>query len=136
MKERDKQIIDLYINHPELSSQDIANKFGISTATISRIVRIHNIPRRHGNSGVKLSTQDEMDIINAYLNSTPKIALQKQYGISWDRLQTILKKNNVKQISTAKRLNPTLLENYFEHIDSKDKAYWLGWLISYCSITN
>jgi len=55
MTSRDKMIIDLYLNHPELSIKDIANKFNISTATVSRIARINNIPRRIGNSGTRLS---------------------------------------------------------------------------------
>ena len=55
IQERDKQIIDLYLNHPELSNEDIANKFNISKATVSRIARINNLPRRTGNSGTKLT---------------------------------------------------------------------------------
>lgn len=93
-------------------------------------MRINDIPRRRGGGGVKLSRQDELNIVNAYLNSTPKLTIQKQYGISWERVQNILDKYTDKKISNAKRINPTLLENYFEFIDSKDKAYWIGWLIS------
>ena len=55
IEERNKQIIDLYINHPELDNKKIAEMFNISTATISRIARINNLPRRSGNSGTKLS---------------------------------------------------------------------------------
>lgn len=136
MTERDKKIIDLYLNHPELSTQDIANQFNISTATISRVIRINNIPRRHGNSGVKLSLEDERTIVEKYLNSTPLLTLQKEYKISYDRIKNIISKYTTEKISSAKRLNPTLIENYFEIIDSNEKAYWLGWIISDGAITN
>lgn len=51
MENRNKEIINLYLNNPELTIEDIANKFNVSKATISRIARINNLPRRTGNSG-------------------------------------------------------------------------------------
>ena len=49
MIERDKKIIDLYLNHPEVSNKDIAQQFNVSISTISRIARINNLPRRKRN---------------------------------------------------------------------------------------
>ena len=132
--ERDKQIIDLYLNHPELSNEDIANRFNISKSTVSRIARINNLPRRSGNSGVKLSIQQTEEIKQKYLNCIPLIQLQKEYGISYDRIKNITK--DCETISSAKRLNPNLNENYFKIINSNEKAYWLGWIISDGAITN
>ena len=134
MTDRDKKIVDLYLNHPELSTQEIANMFNISTATISRIARLNNLPRRTGSSGTKLTKQQTDEIKNKYLNSTPLIVLQQDYQISYDRLKNILK--DCEKISAAKRLNPNLKENYFENIDSDEKAYWLGWIVSDGAITN
>ena len=134
MTERDKKIIDLYLNHPEFSNKDIANLFNISTSTVSRIARINNLPRRVGNSGTRLTKEQEEEIKNKYLNSTPLITLQKEYNISYDRIKNILK--DCETISSSKRMNPNLIENYFETIDSDEKAYWLGWIISDGAITN
>lgn len=133
MTNRDKQIIDLYLNHPEISNKEIAAKFNISTATVSRIARMNNLPRRHGQRGKKLSIQQINEIKKQYLNGTPLINLQKKYQISYDRIKNLLK--DCENITTAKRLNPNLIENYFENINSSEKAYWLGWLISDGSIT-
>lgn len=135
MTDRDKQIIDLYINHPEISTKIIAKQFNISTATISRIIRINNIPRRHGNSGTKLSLEDEKTIVTKYLSSTPLITLQHEYNISYDKIKRIITKYTDTIISSAKRLNPELKEDFFEIIDNDTKAYWLGWLISDGAIT-
>lgn len=132
--ERDKQIIDLYLNHPEISNEEIAQKFKISTATVSRIARINNLPRRTGQSGTRLSKEQESEIKEKYCNCIPLIQLQKQYNISYDKLKNIVK--DCKHISSAKRLNPGLVENYFANIDSAEKAYWIGWIISDGSITN
>ena len=133
MTDRDKQIIDLYLNHLELSVQDIANKFNISIGTVSRIARLNNLPRRKGGSGKILSEEQIQDSKNKYLQGTALIQLQNEYHISYERLVMIVK--DCEKISSAKRLNPNLKENYFEQIDSSDKAYWLGWLISDGTIT-
>ena len=133
MTERDKKIIELYLNHPEITTQQIAEQFGISIATISRIARINNLPRRSGNSGTKLNNKQIEEIKSKYSNSIPLITLQKEYNISYDRIKNIIK--DCENISASKRLNPNLIENYFENIDSYNKAYWLGWLLSDGAIT-
>ena len=134
MIERDKQIIDLYINHPEISTKEIGKQFNVSIGTIARIARINNLPRRTGCSGVKLSLEQIEEIRQKYEHCIPLIELQKEYKISYDRIKNIIQDCQV--ISSAKRLNPNLLENYFEIIDNEDKAYWLGWIISDGAITN
>ena len=91
IEERNKKIIDLYLNHPELSIEDIAKKFNVSTGTISRIARINNLPRRKGNSGIKLTLIQEKEIKNKYENGVPLFYLQKEYKISYDRIKNITK---------------------------------------------
>ena len=133
---RDKEIIDLYLNHSEMTVQDIAKKFGVSGSTVTRIARINELPRRNGNGGskVKLSNRQIEEIKQKYLNAIPIFTLQKEYNISYDRVKNIVK--DCETISAAKRRNPNLKENYFESIDSNDKAYWLGWIVSDGAITN
>ena len=77
LQERNEKIIDLYLNSPELSNKEIAEIFNVSTSTISRIARINNLPRRSGNTGVRLTLEQEQEIVNLYLNSTPLIKLQE-----------------------------------------------------------
>lgn len=134
ISERDQKIIDLYLNNPELSNADIAKQFNISTSTVSRIARINNLPRRTGNFGIRLSNDQIKQIQNEYENGTALIQLQHKYNICYDRIKNIVK--DCVYISAAKRANPDLKEDYFEYIDSDEKAYWLGWLISDGAITN
>lgn len=134
MTERDKMIIDLYINHPELTTKEIAQQFKISISTIARIARINNLPRRHGSTGTSLTKQQIEDIKNKYLNCIPLIELQKEYNIGYERIKAIV--SDCKFISSAQRMNPTLIEDYFENIDNNEKAYWLGLIISDGAITN
>ena len=133
MTERDKNIINLYLNAPEISNKEIAKLFNVSCATISRIARINNLPRRAGHSKIYLSQNDIQNIKIKYLNGISLLALQRQYNISYERIKNIVK--DCEEISYAKRLNINIQENYFHQINSNEKAYWLGWIISDGSIT-
>ena len=44
-------------------------------------------------------------------------------------------RNYKKSIKASKKYHPNLKVNYFENIDSIDKAYWLGWLYADGAIT-
>ena len=133
MTERDKNIINLYLNAPEISNKEIAKLFNVSCATISRIARINNLPRRSGHSKTYLNQNDIQNIKIKYLNGISLLALQRQYNISYERIKNIVK--DCEEISYAKRLNINIQENYFHQINSNEKAYWLGWIISDGSIT-
>lgn len=65
-----------------------------------------------------------------------KVKSQKEIGLLYGRSQSyinsILKKNDIKNIGRY-RLNNFKLkvnESFFENIDNKDKAYWLGYLVA------
>lgn len=70
------------------------------------------------------------DIISLYLNGDSVLQLSKKYDTSMYIIKSILDKNNISKISQAKRLNPYFLEDYFKTIDTNEKAYWIGWLLT------
>jgi hypothetical protein len=73
---------------------------------------------------------------NDYLMGMSVLALSHKYNTNTGDINSILKKGNIKKISQAKRLNPDLIEDYFEKIDSQEKAYWLGWILTDGGVTN
>lgn len=75
-------------------------------------------------------TLEQINIINDYIGGKSILALSNQYQISSHTIRKILKDNNIPKISQAKRLNPSLKEDYFEQINDKDKAYWIGWILT------
>lgn len=77
-----------------------------------------------------IRTLDQSEIINEYIGGKSVFALSHQYKTSTNAINRILKNNNVPKISQAKRLNPLLNENYFECVDNKFKAYWIGWILT------
>lgn len=78
----------------------------------------------------KLSQESIEEIIKLYKEK--RIALYKleeMFHISRQTLKNILNENNVelRNFRDSKRLYP-LNEEYFQQIDTKDKAYWLGFM--------
>jgi hypothetical protein len=74
----------------------------------------------------KLSEIDCNNICNDYLLGLSYNLLSEKYNISTWSVGNVLKKNNIK--SRIRRHNCN--ENYFEKIDSCEKAYWLGLLFA------
>lgn len=79
---------------------------------------------------------DLSNIVNGYIGGQSVLALSRQYNTSTNTINKILKNNNVSKISQAQRLNPSLKESYFKSIDNKEKAYWIGWLLTDGSISS
>lgn len=75
------------------------------------------------------------NIIDGYISGESELALSRRFETNTRRIHKILVDNNIEKISRAKRLNPNYDENYFEAIDSPEKAYWLGWILTDGGVT-
>jgi len=74
----------------------------------------------------KLSKIDCVNICDDYMLGLSYKLLSEKYNICTWSIGNVLKKNNIK--SRIRKHNCD--ENYFEKIDSKEKAYWLGLLFA------
>lgn len=72
----------------------------------------------------------DQEVISKYQAGESVLALASRYETNTHRIQKVLDVNGITKISQAKRLNPSLKEDYFEEINSNDKAYWLGWILT------
>lgn len=75
--------------------------------------------------------QEKEYIAQHYLINYNIQELAKQYGVSATRIKTVLKNKNIKIITDRKELWKKRFprkSNIFEIIDTKEKAYWLGFL--------
>lgn len=67
------------------------------------------------------------NIINDYKQKTSIVQLSKKYNISIYRIKNMLVKNNIKIFSQKEMATKYYVnENYFDNIDSEDKAYFLN----------
>lgn len=127
MTERDKIIIEMYQSGK--TAKEIAKEINFSEGTVFRVLRLNNI-KKHTNYTI-LTPEDKKQICELYLSYNSLLSIQNKFNISYEKVIQVLKEQNIPLTnSRSKTINPTLNENYFELIDTPDKAYWIGWLIS------
>ena len=126
MKERDLKISELYNNG--YSPGEISKIVKCSTGTIYNALKRLKQETRNGFHGIKSNFVEE--VIRRYKNNESIYSICNTLGTYQEKVKKILEDNNVEKISCSKRNNPNFKENYFEIIDTEDKAYWLGWLIT------
>lgn len=87
----------------------------------------------------KLTQSDVEEIIKLYQSGLSIRKIEPLCNVRRTRIGTILKLNNVKTKSCG---NPykirkyKLNEHYFDNIDTENKAYWLGFIISDGHVSN
>lgn len=110
------------------SVNEISFQCDCSIGTIYNILKRNNKKTRDYNRGIL--KQIEKEVIDRYMKNESIWHICKEMNLYQTKVKKILYNNNINHISYSKRLNPLLIENYFEKIDNPDKAYWLGWLIT------
>ena len=122
-KEIESKVIDFY--NLGNSMQITALEFGISTTTVLRILQRNKISVRTNGGIYKLPEQEIIDKYKAG-NSCTQIA--NRYNVTFHTISNILEKHNVDRNNIYHNLD--LIENYWENINSFDKAYFLGLLLT------
>lgn len=77
----------------------------------------------------QLTDQQKIDIVKKYLDGRSALSLSREYGIYYNAIYSLLKKRNIKIRNNAEVSRKYTLDiNYFNKVDSEDKAYFLGLL--------
>ena len=122
-KEIESKVIDFY--NLGNSMQIIALEFGMSPTTVLRILQRNKISIRTNGGIYKLPEQEIIDKYKAG-NSCTQIA--NEYNVTFHTISNILEKHNIDRNNIYHNLD--LIENYWEDINSFDKAYFLGLLLA------
>lgn len=107
------------------SMEKIKNLYNINFYNIKKILDFYNMPTRSHGGKDKLP---EQQIINEYKNGISSTILATKYNITFSAIIYILKKYGIKRDNKYNNLN--LIRNYWDNIDTFDKAYFLGFLIT------
>ncbi len=81
----------------------------------------------------RLFTEEEVqDIIQSYLNGESSVQIGKRYNTTHKPILKLLKKNDIYVDKLARRFHRqyALNEDYFDDIDTQDKAYIFGFLMA------
>ena len=98
-----------------INKYDIMEKFNVSMKTAERIMKKLNLTH---------SSSQTICIIKEYLNGTSTKELSRKYSMSTNNIVNLLKRRNIERRQSKYYAN----FNYFENIDTEDKAYFLGFI--------
>lgn len=80
---------------------------------------------------IKTVTDEQIsNICSAYENGATSTALAKKYKVNDETIRRWLKISGVKMRASRDSLAAPINNEYFDIIDSEDKAYWLGYLVA------
>lgn len=127
IKITEKEIIDLYVSG--YSILKISKTFNISYKKIKNILLKNGIKIVGGRKNIIKDNGTE--IIDKYLNGESIRKLSKEYSLCIERIKDFLIKSGVFIENRSYRfVNKKLNENYFSKIDTEDKAYFLGLILT------
>ena len=125
-KEIEEQIITSYINN-EGGVKFIGNKYGMNSITVYNILKRNNVSIRT-KGGYDRDYFDKEKIINEYSSGIRVTDIAKEYNVPIETIYYVLKSSNIPRDHIY--INANLRRDYFHEIDSYDKAYFLGLLIT------
>jgi intein-encoded DNA endonuclease-like protein len=119
------EIINLYKEGQ--GSNSIAKQFERTPTCILKILKKAGVPRRSPKR--KISLDKTEDICQLYRDGESASKIAKKFDVTNTVILRILKKNNIdrRNASECHRIYP-INENFFDTIDTEEKAYFLGFL--------
>lgn len=110
------------------SLTEIADMFGVSSSRIGQILRNNGINTPNSRN-LQFSYDEVLCMYNMYLSGVSRVDIAKKYNICADSIYNLFLKYDlkVKSLSHAKQ-RYKINENYFDKIDTPNKAYILGLL--------
>lgn len=78
-----------------------------------------------------ITLQQKRDIVEYYASKPMTLKqVREKFGITTAKISEILNEYGVQKYNKTQLFSPNLNENYFKEIDTEDKAYFLGLIIS------
>lgn len=118
-----KKIIALYQEGKSMKAA--GESYNVTSATVKAILERNNIPKRTKGGIYALP---EKDIINQYKSGDSCQIIANKYKVSFHTISNILEKYKIPRNNLYH--NKALIEDYWETINSNDKAYFLGFMIT------
>lgn len=115
-----------YYYMQNLNTIQLGVMFNCSDSTINRILTKNNIPLRNKK---KFSIEVELEICKQYINDKTTTYLAKKYNCSDVCVGNILRRHNITLKNGSEcQQKYKFNKNYFDIIDTPEKAYWLGFI--------
>ena len=133
MEKNNKEIENYVINMYNLgnSCRLIGDTLGINSVTVFNILKRNNIQTRTKGGIYKLPIDQ---IVSDYKNGIKVTELASKYSVDINTIYNYLKNAGVERNYIY--INQSLRRDYFKNIDTYDKAYFLGFIISDGSVSD
>lgn len=127
MKRTDREIENKAINeyNSGKSLAEVGKLFSLSPVTVMSILNRNNVQLRTKGGIYKL---DENSVINSYKSGQTCRQIAENFNVCLKTICNILEKNGIDRNNIYH--NTSLINDYWENIDTYDKAYFLGFLIT------
>lgn len=122
-KEKEQEIIAFYKNGNSMAKT--GKFFGISAVTVKNILERNGIQKRTKGGIYALP---EKEIIKKYQSGISTTIIANEYNVTIHTITNLLERNNIKRNNRYQNINLDI--DYFEKIDTIDKAYFLGLLLT------
>lgn len=109
------------------SIKKMSVKYGISCVALSKYLKLLNIEILDANPEKQIYIDKKEELIEKYKTGISLTKLAKQYGLGRNRLVKKLKEWDVEIDYTSNSVKK-YKEDFFEVINTEEKAYWLGFL--------
>lgn len=121
------KIVDLYKENTPII--EIIKETGYCRQTIYDTLKLNGINiNRQGSGSIKIKTSDYPEIINLYQNGVTTTVIANKFGVNHDTIGRLLKILKI-ELRVTNRLYE-LNEDYFDNINSPEKAYAFGFIIA------
>lgn len=126
-----EQIIQMYKDG--MYQKDIAKHFNTSKSSIARIVQKSNIPCKH-----PLLTEDrKKKMCEMYISGYSAKKIGEILKSNTSTVTSVIREEGIKQRTASEAIRKySIDENYFEEINSPNKAYFLGLLAADGTVGN
>jgi DNA-binding CsgD family transcriptional regulator len=126
-----QEMVELF--NQNMSCYEIQKRLGISRNSVN-----YHLKKMGFDTSIR-STQrkDKLknyttEIVNLYLKGKSLKSISRQFGASTVNVRNILLKNNV---TLREQKEYSVNKNYFDTIDTEEKAYFFGWLVTDGAVT-
>lgn len=90
----------------------------------------YTIARKNGSGAIIWSEDQKRYVISEYVNNDRTLkSLSEEFHVRPESIRNMLRKENIS-ITSKKNAGYPRNSNYFEEINSSEKAYWLGMMLS------
>lgn len=124
----DVSIVNLYLSNETVDN--IAKQYNIDRKTVFAILDKYNIPKRQE----LFHTENDAEIVQLYESGYSTNEIATIYNVSHGTVASIIHRYSKIKTKSEQHRKYTIYENYFDNIDTPNKAYILG--ILYADGTN